>query len=156
MSQHRLVQVLAVLVLVGALIGFVSWLVMPPDWTGHPQHKTEGKMASIESGEMAPIGFSMLAVPWWSLVSIVIGTFIVYGLAWEVPTFPEKSMLIPASGFITVHFLSAVLDYGSELITGGEEMISPNVLYGVMILVMILGFAANRFELGGIDEEVTA
>lgn len=144
LTESRVLTVLAGMVLVAAVIGLVTWLVMPTDWTGHPQHKTEGKMEAIQSGEMAGYWFTLISVPWWALLSIAVGFSLAYGFFWNLPLWPEKAILAPATGFLVVHFADALLDYGGELVTGGTDFMSASVMYAILIAIMVVGVAAHH------------
>lgn len=157
LTESRVLSVLAAMVLVAAVIGLISWLVMPPDWTGHPQHKTEGKMDAIQSGEMAGYWFTMIAVPWWSLLAIVVGFALAYGFFWNLPLWPEKAILAPATGFLVVHFFDALLDYGGELATGGTDFMSATLMYGILFVMILVGVAAHHvgiYDSSNVAEEV--
>ena len=64
----------------------------------------------------------------------------------DLPTFPEKAIWIPAVGFIIIHFMSAVLDYGAELATGGDEILNAFLAYGMLGAISVVSLAARYLE----------
>jgi hypothetical protein len=134
---------------VSVLVGIINWLVMPETWMAHPAQKTAGKVDTMMAGEMEPMIYSFIAVPWWAIMCLVAGTAVVYGFVPEMPTFPEKAIWIPAVGFSLIHFLSSIADYSAELVTGGTEYMSAPIAYGFLGVVILISVIARYVEFSG-------
>lgn len=144
--KNELFMVMVAMVVVAEFVGIVSWILMPETWVGHPATKTQGKLDTMVAGEMEPMIYSIIAVPWWALMCLITGTCVVYGFAGDMPTFPEKAIWVPTVGFTIIHFMSAILDYGAELATGGTEYLTAPIAYGALGAISLASLAARYFE----------
>lgn len=116
----------------------------------------EGLISQNSSqGFVLPMTEAYLGI-WWGLMSVVIGTALSYGFFWDKPFWPERLVMIPSIGFITLNFsFSIYMAWGILNVIAKPSDVMPYLkegtlpIYGAVVFWVILGLATGLYKRKG-------
>ncbi|MFB6203280.1 MAG: hypothetical protein ABEK01_02205 [Candidatus Nanohaloarchaea archaeon] len=143
MNEDLFVKAISVMTVVAVLVGLFGWV-----GKGIPSKKEAAFDKKLANDAIPPGGTALSWIGWWSLMSIVVGGFLSFGFFWEKPLWPERAVMIPATGFIVTSFTFSVLKVLQ--ITKVANIINTMNFYASLAAWSLLGLAAHF--LGGDSE----
>lgn len=102
-DQDLYVRALTAMMVVISAVGIYGW------FKGVPFAVEERFNQLLAQAAVEPYNMAVSWIMYWAFVSVVVGVFLAYGYFWDQPLWPEKAVMIPATGFTAVTFVYSIL-----------------------------------------------